>query len=299
MSKPPMTNTPSPHKSLLRSRFAVVLALLLAAGVVQLGATLSSSGNAAAASRSSGTGTSASPSSDPVTSAAHPPGQQKVPPTIGPRSPGATDLQRGRRLYGASCAGCHGQNGEGSNSAPSLVGVGEASADFQLRTGRMPLAHEDDVPHRRSPAFDDADIRALVTYVGSLGGGPEIPKLGAASELDGRDLFLENCAACHTSSGVGDALPDGQYAPSLWPEKPQQVAEAIRLGPGVMPRFPESALDKEQMSSIVKYVGTLDQQDRGGWAIGRVGPASEGLVGWVLGLGLLLVLVRVLGSRAP
>src|SRR5262245_58205015 len=46
----------------------------------------------------------------------------------------------GRALYQTGCSSCHGEDATGTDDVPSLVGVGAAAADFQLRTGRMPLA---------------------------------------------------------------------------------------------------------------------------------------------------------------
>ena len=50
---------------------------------------------------------------------------------------------QGRELYLTSCVSCHGVGGVGTADGPSLAAAGEASADFYLRTGRMPLAPAD------------------------------------------------------------------------------------------------------------------------------------------------------------
>jgi len=209
---------------------------------------------------------------------------------------------RGQELYQQSCASCHGQRGGGTERGPSLVGVGAASADFYLSTGRMPITDEQRNPSRGKPAFGQADIDALVAYVASLGGGPAIPAVDpAAGRLsEGERLYQENCAACHSATGTGGALTSGQVAPSLAPSTPVQVAEAIRVGPGAMPKFEPQALDDRQVDSVAGYVGRLQQGgDPGGYGLGRVGPVTEGLVAWVVGLGLLVLVVRRLGKDAP
>jgi ubiquinol-cytochrome c reductase cytochrome c subunit len=209
---------------------------------------------------------------------------------------------RGQELYQQSCASCHGQRGGGTERGPSLVGVGAASADFYLSTGRMPITDEQRSPGRGKPAFGQADIDALVAYVASLGGGPAIPAVDpAAGRLsEGEQLYQENCAACHSATGTGGALTSGQVAPSLAPSTPVQVAEAIRVGPGPMPKFEPQALDDRQVDSIAGYVGYLQRGgDPGGYGLGRVGPVTEGLVAWVVGLGLLILVVRKLGKDAP
>jgi ubiquinol-cytochrome c reductase cytochrome c subunit len=209
---------------------------------------------------------------------------------------------RGQELYQQNCATCHGQQGEGTERGPTLVGVGAASADFYLSTGRMPIAEEQRSPGRAKPAFGRADIDALVAYVASLGGGPAIPAVDpAAGRLpEGERLFQENCAACHSATGTGGALTSGQVAPSLAPSTPVQLAEAVRVGPGPMPRFDAQALDDRQVDSIARYVGYLQRGGNpGGAGLGRIGPVTEGLVAWVVGLGLLVLVVRRLGKDAP
>ena len=209
---------------------------------------------------------------------------------------------RGQLLYQQNCATCHGQRGQGTERGPSLIGVGAASADFYLSTGRMPLTEEESNPERTKPAFGQADIDALVAYVASLDGGPRIPAVApAAGRLaEGEQLYQENCAACHSATGTGGALTSGQTAPSLAQATPVQVAEAIRVGPGAMPKFPPQALNDPQVDSVAAYVGHLqDSGDRGGYGLGRIGPVTEGLVAWVVGLGLLILIVRRLGKDVP
>src|SRR4051812_3647027 len=78
---------------------------------------------------------------------------------------GADDAElvsRGRRLYLVSCASCHGVNGRGTRQGPTLMGVGAASADFMLTTGRMPLSDPDAQAVRKPPAFTPRQIDALV-----------------------------------------------------------------------------------------------------------------------------------------
>ena len=55
-------------------------------------------------------------------------------------SASADEVAAGRSLFEANCATCHGLQAQGSDAAPTLIGVGAASVDFQVGTGRMPLA---------------------------------------------------------------------------------------------------------------------------------------------------------------
>ena len=52
-------------------------------------------------------------------------------------------VEEGRALFAVGCSSCHGLNGEGQSSGeiqgPPLAGVGAASVEFQVGTGRMPM----------------------------------------------------------------------------------------------------------------------------------------------------------------
>ncbi|GAA3777472.1 hypothetical protein GCM10022225_76680 [Plantactinospora mayteni] len=218
--------------------------------------------------------------------------------TVPPADPAGA---RGADLYLRNCASCHGPAGQGSQRGPGLVGVGPASVDFQLSTGRMPLEKVAVQPPHRRPAFSAEDIRAIVAHVDSFGGGgPEIPTVSPGDLRTGREVFLANCAACHSAAGVGATLTNGLIAPSLEGSTPLQVAEAVRVGPGLMPAFPETVLQQRELDALASYVQELrgDRLDRGGASLGRLGPTTEGLVAWGVGLLLLVLAARWLGRRA-
>ena len=203
-------------------------------------------------------------------------------------------VAQGEQLFLTGCVSCHGVGGEGSELAPSLIGVGEASADFQLRTGRMPaaMAQGEGQPPTKPPAYDDDEIRALVAYVGSLGDGPSIPDVqpSRGDLVEGGDLYRANCAACHNAAGIGGALSSGDYAPSLSTIHPTQIGEAMRIGPGQMPKFGPEEITDEELDSIVRYVLYLQQPaDPGGFSLGGTGPTAEGFVAWMFGLGAAVV----------
>jgi ubiquinol-cytochrome c reductase cytochrome c subunit len=208
----------------------------------------------------------------------------------------------GRLLYLRDCAFCHGSRGEGTGLAPPLIGVGAIAADFYLSTGRMPVATPINDPPRRPPAYGRQEIRQLVEYVASLGPGPSIPQVNpqVGSLAQGAQLYEANCAACHSSAGIGGALTQGKEAPSILTSSPTQIAEAMRLGgTGNMPVFGPDALTEQQVDSIVRYIEALQHpRDRGGFALGHIGPIAEGFIAWTVGLLLLVVFVRWIGTRA-
>lgn len=202
-------------------------------------------------------------------------------------------------VYLRECAWCHGARGQGTENGPPIAELGAAGTHFVLSTGRMPI-HEPDQPMRRGrPAFDDATIAAIADYVAGFGDGPAIPVVDPdAGEMGlGVELYRDDCAACHSSSGVGGALTSGAEAPSLHLATDTEIAEAMIVGPGTMPPF--GAYDDHQLNSVVAYVAYLrDADDRGGADLGRVGPVNEGFIAWVVGLGVLVVVVRAIGTRS-
>jgi quinol---cytochrome-c reductase cytochrome c subunit len=208
--------------------------------------------------------------------------------------------QRGRDLYAQSCAGCHGEDLRGrKGQGPALRGVGAAAVDFYLSTGRMPLADPTDEPIRADPAFSRRDIKALVAYVAGFG-GPAIPAANPdrGDVARGKEAFTESCAGCHQVLGRG-GIVTGAFVPSLADATPRQLAEAIRVGPYLMPKFGERQIDQEELDDIAAYVrAARDPDDRGGWGIGNIGPVPEGMIAWLLAGIVLLGVVRLLGERA-
>jgi ubiquinol-cytochrome c reductase cytochrome c subunit len=204
-------------------------------------------------------------------------------------------------LYLQSCASCHGTDGSGSNLGPNLIGVGEAAVDFQLRTGRMPFAGQPGEQAKRKPVkFTDDQIQMLVDYVANVLGrdapaGPAIPDIQTDPSLlaQGHQLFIDNCAPCHGATGQGGAVGGGSLAPPLDKATAVQVGEAMLTGPGQMPVF---NLPSGQLDAVATYVGYLQTSpDPGGFSIGGIGPVPEGFVGWVLGAGLMVVIIYLIG----
>jgi ubiquinol-cytochrome c reductase cytochrome c subunit len=206
-----------------------------------------------------------------------------------------SDAADGQAVYLRSCAACHGQQGEGTADGPSLrESGGPAAVDFMLRTGRMPLNRPGDPTQRRTPAFDDATIQALVAYAGSFGPGPTIPTVvtSGADLSRGRELYTANCAQCHGPTGAGDAIGGGVSAPSLAQSDPRTVGEAMRVGPGTMPVF-GSGVSDDDVNATAAYLQYLQTtRPPGGLQPPLVGPVTEGFIAVVAGLGLVIVIVR-------
>jgi quinol---cytochrome-c reductase cytochrome c subunit len=209
-------------------------------------------------------------------------------------------VAHGRALFRAGCASCHGFNANGvKNMGPSLVGVGALSADFYLSTGRMPLNNPTDPPVRSHPTYTRAEIRALTAYVGSLGGDP-IPTVhpAAGTLAAGRKAFTDHCAGCHQVMARG-GIVTGAIAPPLAEATPTQIAEAVRIGPYLMPSYSSKQIDDRTLNAIARYVvwATRHPDNRGGWGIGNIGPIPEGIVAWFIGIVALLFVIRLIGER--
>ena len=206
----------------------------------------------------------------------------------------------GAGLFAANCSRCHGVAGQGlPDKGPSLKHVGALAADFYLRTGYMPLSDSGAQPSRSRVLFGEGQIRAMVSYVASLGGGPAIPSphWQTADVAAGMRLFTDNCAGCHQIAARGGYVT-GARVPPLGQATPRQVAEAIRIGPYLMPRFSPTAISKTQLDDLVAYVEyTKHPQDPGGLSIGRLGPWPEGMVAWLVAAALLVAVCLLLGKR--
>ena len=214
-------------------------------------------------------------------------------------------IDEGQRIFLKGCSSCHGLNAEGAAIAPSLIGVGAASVDFQVATGRMPVADMSQQIARKIPVYNEREVEALAAYVASLAPGPQIPgeeQLNYerdGSTAEGGELFRTNCAMCHNFAGQGGALTQGKYAPTVMGVTPRHIYEAMVTGPQSMPVFSDKTITPEEKLSIIKWIKAAENEPQlGGAALGRVGPVTEGLLVWTLGLGLLVGVAVWLAMKA-
>ncbi|MET8857170.1 c-type cytochrome [Streptomyces sp. NPDC059445] len=214
-------------------------------------------------------------------------------------------ITEGQKLYSVGCASCHGTGGQGSSDGPSLVGVGAAAVDFQVGTGRMPAQQPGAQIPRKKVIYTQAEIDQLAAYIASLGAGPAIPTKNQVSPegadiAKGGELFRTNCAQCHNFTGKGGALTHGKFAPSLEGVDPKHIYEAMQTGPQNMPSFPDTTLTEKNKQDIIAYLDAVNgdnTESPGGLELGGLGPVSEGLFGWVFGLGTLIAVAVWVAAR--
>jgi len=214
---------------------------------------------------------------------------------------------KGRELFLVSCAFCHGQNGEGLTAndgqliGPALAGVGAAAVDFQVGTGRMPMVQPGAQVQKKKPNFSQTEIDELAAYVASLAPGPAIPTaedystdgMSSADKQEaivrGGQIFLTNCTACHNFTGEGGAMPRGGFAPKLLDTDPKYIYEAMLTGPQSMDTFSNGNITPEMKRDVIAYIESMKTQPGyGGFGLGNLGPVSEGLFAWIVGLGSLV-----------
>ncbi|WP_114908226.1 cytochrome c [Ornithinimicrobium murale] len=219
------------------------------------------------------------------------------------------DVEEGKKLFLANCASCHGTNAEGktgiNTAGPSLVGVGSAAVDFQVGTGRMPMAAPGVQAAEKPVVFTDKEIEQLGIFIDSLGPGPQVPDaqyidLVNADIANGGKIFRTNCAMCHNSSAQGGALTRGKFAPDLMNVEPKHLYEAMLTGPQSMPVFNDHTITPQEKEDVIAFIKNIEEggNDFGGHTLGSVGPAGDALFIWTIGIGLLIAAAIWLGRKA-
>jgi ubiquinol-cytochrome c reductase cytochrome c subunit len=212
--------------------------------------------------------------------------------------------KHGKELYETSCIACHGTNAQGAKDrGPSLIGVGSAAVEFQVNTGRMPLARQEAQAQRKDPMYSEQDAADIGAYIQELGGGPQLPTAESLNAdvskaqadpktlAHGGELYRVNCSSCHGFSTGGGALSSGKFAPTLQHSSNRDMYGAMLTGPQNMPVFGNNQLTPDDKAAIIAYVQNLNKNsssDPGGWSIGRYGPVPEGLVIFLVGIAALV-----------
>ena len=228
-------------------------------------------------------------------------------------------IQEGKEIYDVACITCHGANLQGvADRGPSLIGTGEGAVYFQVNSGRMPMMSNDAQAERKKPRYTENQALALAAYVAANGGGPELVynpdgtlakeelrgknydgKVQEADVARGGELFRLNCASCHNFTGRGGALSSGKYAPVLDPANEQEIYQAMLTCPQNMPKFSDRQLSADEKKDIIAFIkSTKETPSPGGWSLGGLGPVSEGIAMWMIGISLVAAGAMWIGSRS-
>lgn len=228
-------------------------------------------------------------------------------------------VDEGKQIYEVACITCHGANLQGvQDRGPSLVGVGEGAVYFQVHSGRMPMLRNEAQASRKTPRYSEQQALALAAFVNSNGGGPGIVRNDDGSiamdslrgannnngEIDpadvarGSDLFRLNCASCHNFTGRGGALSGGKYAPNLDPANEQEIYQAMLTGPQNMPKFSDRQLSADEKKDIIAFIkSSKESPNPGGFGLGGIGPVTEGMLMWFVGIVVMIIFAMWIGSR--
>jgi ubiquinol-cytochrome c reductase cytochrome c subunit len=150
-----------------------------------------------------------------------------------------------------------------------------------------------------------ANLDALDAFVQANGGGPTLPTVSGAAlrgndTARGGELFRLNCASCHNFTGRGGALTSGKFAPNLDPATETQIYAAMLTGPQNMPRFSDRQLTPAEKTDIIGYIKSVSNGNNnpGGDPLGGIGPVSEGLIAFIVGLAGLIGFALWLGAKS-
>lgn len=185
----------------------------------------------------------------------------------------------GAAVFGAICAGCHGQRGQGKRAPGQQTFPAIANADFlQLASDSFILETAmEGRPGRKMPAWGKkdgglqrAEIEATVSYLRTLGGvaalpDPKAPRWVSADAGEGRRLFDSVCASCHGTTGEGKegpALNNRILLKSATDTYLVKTIEQGRKGTGMegfrTPSLTRQTLSPLEIEEIVSYIRTWE-----------------------------------------
>ena len=175
---------------------------------------------------------------------------------------------------------------------PTTVGTmswndSDGTADLKLKGGNVTLQ------------IGQEEVLRVVNKTGATLAEADFRAVRIRSVAEGGELFRTNCAMCHNFAAQGGALTQGKYAPTVMGVEPRHIYEAMLTGPQAMPVFSNATITPEEKLSIIKWIKHAENEPAlGGAALGRVGPVTEGLLAWTLGLGLLIGVAVWLTTKA-
>ena len=165
----------------------------------------------------------------------------------------------------------------------------------------MPMSAARLAGPRKEVTYTDDEIAALAAYVATLGTGPSIPDAEmydpdtlSGDEYDeyvtrGGQIFLTNCTASTTSKAPAAPCRVASTRRRIRGVDPKHIYEAMLTGPQSMDTFSDGNIPPDDKKAVIAYLDTLNEQPNyGGFTLGSLGPVSEGLIAWLIGMGALV-----------
>jgi cytochrome c oxidase cbb3-type subunit 2/cytochrome c oxidase cbb3-type subunit I/II len=191
-----------------------------------------------------------------------------------PQVPAVGDLDHGRALFAANCAGCHGATGAGDGRAAATLRPLPADlTEHSYTRARVVDALWNGVAGTSMQAWRDyppADLAALAEYVRSVDATADREPVAAEQLALGADVYTANCVQCHGAAGDGRgaAVAELRIAPTDFRAQRPSLATAARaLAMGVagtqMAPWTDRLSDEQRMA-VARYVRSLFQGDGDG-----------------------------------
>jgi cbb3-type cytochrome c oxidase subunit III len=186
---------------------------------------------------------------------------------------GAADQENGKKLFQEKCGGCHALSAAGSSGGigPNLDdSFAQAREDGFKETAIVNIVHEQirypgQYPTAQSnPDFLTANMPAnlvkgqdaedVAAYVAANAGLRGFAESQLISGTNGKNIFKQKCASCHTLADAGATGTIGPNLDQLKPPFPVARNQVIHGG-GAMPAF-KGVLTDAQISAVARYVSS-------------------------------------------
>ncbi|MDP1611854.1 MAG: c-type cytochrome [Sulfuritalea sp.] len=197
----------------------------------------------------------------------------------------AQNLEKGKEIN-ATCAGCHGEFGQGGSRGeyPRLAGQGAKYLELQLKAFRartrvnIPM-----YPYTQERELPDADVKDIAAYLASIELPTQWPVFKDSDDAltrltltervmiiprvtgnlaNGAAIYQKQCHTCHGKTGMGRGMFPmlvGQYTSYL----KRQMEKYVK---GDRPHDEEgiggllNALKEDDMQDILAYITSLQEQ---------------------------------------
>jgi mono/diheme cytochrome c family protein len=183
------------------------------------------------------------------------------------------NAERGREVYGAACATCHGAEGEGG-VGPGIGKAGfwrVADSAFLVESHRRGRCRSAD--GERPAAVRRSALADVAAWLEPRSGRPSVALAGrkvAGDPARGKRLYERSCAGCHGDDGEGKEAPAIANAAFLLAANDGYLQASILRGRRgtAMPAFGESDPGHRQLSAgevddIVSYVRSFADRKEG------------------------------------